>query len=168
MSKGSKQQSELASQIFKYIDRLCVCMYPMPVYHPVVLVPQPMSGVSQQKSATTVTVSLDYWIWIWIWMLFKSRIYFLFFIFFIFFFCLFVFLGPHPQPMEVPRLVAESELQLLAYTTATATWNPSRVCDLHRSSWQRKILNPLNEAIKFFVVAFYFILFCFYQKRHMT
>ena len=95
--------------------------------------------------------------------------YFLFFLFYLFiFFCLFVFLGPHPQPMEVPRLVAESELQLLAYTTATATWNPSRVCDLHRSSWQRKILNPLNEAIKFFVVAFYFILFCFYQKRHMT
>ena len=34
------------------------------------------------------------------------------------FFC---FLGPHLQHMDVPRLMAESELQLPAYTTATAT-----------------------------------------------
>ena len=39
------------------------------------------------------------------------------FLFFVFFICL----GPHPQHMEVLRLGAESELQLLAYTTATAT-----------------------------------------------
>ena len=39
-----------------------------------------------------------------------------------FFFSFFlVFLGPHPQHMEVPRLGVESELQLLARTTATAT-----------------------------------------------
>ena len=38
---------------------------------------------------------------------------------------LFAFLGPHPRPMEVPRLGVESELQLLVYTTATAT--PHRV-----------------------------------------
>ena len=31
---------------------------------------------------------------------------------------LYVFLGPHPQHMEAPRLGVESELQLLAYTTA--------------------------------------------------
>ena len=30
--------------------------------------------------------------------------------------------------------------------TATATWDPSRVCDLHHSSWQRQILNSLSEA----------------------
>ena len=48
--------------------------------------------------------------------------------------------------MEVPRLGVESELQLLAYTTVTAMWDPSRVCDLHHSSQQRQILNPLNEA----------------------
>ena len=36
-----------------------------------------------------------------------------------------VFLGPHPQHMEVPRLGVESELQLPAYTTATATPDPS-------------------------------------------
>ena len=31
-------------------------------------------------------------------------------------------------------------------TTATATPDPSRTCDLHHSSWQRWILNPLSEA----------------------
>ena len=35
-------------------------------------------------------------------------------------FC-FVFLGPHLWHMEVPRLGVELELQLPAYTTATAT-----------------------------------------------
>ena len=39
-------------------------------------------------------------------------------LFFLFF--SFHFLGPHPQHMEVPRLGDESELQLLAYATATA------------------------------------------------
>ena len=46
--------------------------------------------------------------------------------------------------MEVPRLGDESELKLLAYTTAT--WDPSRICDLHHSSWQCWILDPLSEA----------------------
>ena len=41
----------------------------------------------------------------------------------------FFFLGPHPHQMEVPRLGVESELPLLAYTTATATWDRSRICD---------------------------------------
>ena len=58
----------------------------------------------------------------------------------------FFFLGPHLWYMEVPRLGVESELQLLAYTTATATWDPSRICDPHHSSQQRWILNPLSEA----------------------
>ena len=30
--------------------------------------------------------------------------------------------------------------------TATATWDLSLVCDLHHSSWQHPILNPLSEA----------------------
>ena len=38
--------------------------------------------------------------------------------------CTYVFLGLHPWYMEVPRLVVELELQLLAYTTTTATWDP--------------------------------------------
>ena len=40
----------------------------------------------------------------------------------------------------------QSELQPLAYATATVTQDPSQVCDLHHSSWQRWILNPLSEA----------------------
>ena len=48
--------------------------------------------------------------------------------------------------MEVPRLGVELELWLLAYTTATATRDPSHVYDLHHSSGQRQILNPLREA----------------------
>ena len=48
--------------------------------------------------------------------------------------------------MEVPRLGVKSELQLLAYTTATAIQDLSRVCDLHHSSRQCQILNPLREV----------------------
>ena len=47
---------------------------------------------------------------------------------------------------EVPRLGIQTELQLPAYTTATAMPDPSRVCDLHYSSWQCRILNLLSEA----------------------
>ena len=63
---------------------------------------------------------------------------------FVFFF--FAFLGPYPQHMEVPSLGAESELQLLAYTIATAMPYLSHVCELHHSSWQCLILNPLSES----------------------
>ena len=52
----------------------------------------------------------------------------------------------HPQHMEVPWLGVESELQLPAYTTTTATQDLSLICDLHHSSQQRQILNPLSEA----------------------
>ena len=58
----------------------------------------------------------------------------------------FYFLGLHLRHMEVPRPRAESELQQPAYTTTTATPDPSRVCNLHHSSQQRWILNPLLEA----------------------
>ena len=71
---------------------------------------------------------------------------FLFFFFFFFFFFFKIFLELHLQHMEVPRLGVESELQLLAYATATATWDPRHICDLHHSSWQCQILNPLSEA----------------------
>ena len=56
------------------------------------------------------------------------------------------YLGPHLWHMEVLRLGIESELQLPAYTTATATCNLSHVCDLYPTSWQHQILNPLSEA----------------------
>ena len=61
---------------------------------------------------------------------------------FIIYFC---FLGPQVWHMEVPRLRVQLEQQLLAYTTATAMWDPSRICD-HRSSQQFRILHPLDEA----------------------
>ena len=61
-------------------------------------------------------------------------------------FVYFCFLGPHLQHMEVPRLGVELELQLLAYTTATATLDLRCVCDLHCTSWQCRILNPLSET----------------------
>ena len=48
--------------------------------------------------------------------------------------------------MEVPRLGVESELQLLAYATATAMPDQSQVCKLHHSLRQCQILNPLSEA----------------------
>ena len=48
--------------------------------------------------------------------------------------------------MEVSRLKVRSELQLLAYTTATATLEPSHICDLHCRSRQCQILNPLSRA----------------------
>jgi len=71
---------------------------------------------------------------------------FLGFSLFYFIFCLFFFLGSHLQHMEVPRLGVNSELQLPTYTTATSTQDPSRICDLHHSSWQHQIFNPLSEA----------------------
>ena len=64
----------------------------------------------------------------------------------IFFVCLFIFLGLHLWHIEVPRLGVESELQLLDYTTATARQDPSRVWDLHHSSPQHQIPNPISEA----------------------
>ena len=52
--------------------------------------------------------------------------------------------------MEVPRLGFELELEPLAYAAATATAtampDPSRVCDLHHSSRQRRILNLQSKA----------------------
>ena len=64
----------------------------------------------------------------------------------VFFFFFFAFLGLHLWHMEVPRLAVKSELHLPAYTTATAMPDPSRVCDVHQSSRQPRILNPLFEA----------------------
>ena len=51
----------------------------------------------------------------------------------IFFF--FFFLGPHLWHMEVPRLGLESELQLPAYTTATATRDLSHICPGPEPPW---------------------------------
>ena len=57
-----------------------------------------------------------------------------------------LFLGPNSWHMEIPMLRVELELQLLVYTTATVTGDPSGICDLHHSSRQSQILNPFSEA----------------------
>ena len=56
------------------------------------------------------------------------------------------FLPPHLQHMEIPRLGVGLELQLPAYTTATATPDLNHICDLCCSLQQHHILNPLNKA----------------------
>ena len=57
---------------------------------------------------------------------------------------LFCLSGLHQRHMEVSGLGDESELQLPAY--ATARPDLSRICDLHHSSQQHWILNPLRKA----------------------
>ena len=56
-----------------------------------------------------------------------------------FFFCS---LGLHLQHMEVSRLGVQSDLQLPAYATATATSDLSHI----HGSQQRWVLSPLSEA----------------------
>ena len=70
---------------------------------------------------------------------FSNFIYFILF----FVFCPFSAASRH---VEVPRLRVYSELLLLAYARATAMPDPSRVCNLHHSSWQHWILNSLSKA----------------------
>ena len=53
-------------------------------------------------------------------------------------------LGQHVRHMDVTRLGVQLELQVLAYTAATH--DPSHVHDLHHSSGQRRIINPLSRA----------------------
>ena len=48
--------------------------------------------------------------------------------------------------MEIPWLGIYLELELLAYTTATATWYLRLIYDLHHSSRQCQMLNPLSDA----------------------
>ena len=66
--------------------------------------------------------------------------------FFFLFFCLFRAVLAAYGHMEIPRLGVKLELQLPAYTTATAIWDLSHICDLHHSSWQRRIPKPLSKA----------------------
>ena len=71
-----------------------------------------------------------------------------FFFVFCFLFCFFfwLFRATPVQHMELPRPGVESALWLLAYTTATATQDPSQIWNPHYSSQQHQILNPLNKA----------------------
>ena len=100
-------------------------------------------GHLQMQPHVETQASYRPFLWRKLLILIKSYIYIYIFFFFPFFL---VFLGPHPQHMEVPRLGVKSELQLLAYASATATEDPSRVCNPHHSSQQCQILNTLSKA----------------------
>ena len=63
-----------------------------------------------------------------------------------FFFSPFFFFRWLPRHMEIPGLGVELELQLQAYATATATVDPRRICNLHHSSQQRRMNDPLRKA----------------------
>ena len=84
-------------------------------------------------------------------LLYKSResFYIFFFSVLTFFFFFFFFLLFRAAPtacIGFQGLGLKSELQLLAYTTATATWDMSHICSLHHSSRQHRIPNPLSRA----------------------
>ena len=74
-----------------------------------------------------------------------NSVYFNFFFVFVVVVIVFCLLGPHTAYRDSQAGV-KSELQQPAYTTATATLDPSHVCDLHHNSRQHQILNPLGEA----------------------
>ena len=69
-------------------------------------------------------------------------------------FFFFVFLGPQVWHMEVPGLGVESELQLPAYTTATATRHLSLIWDLPKARgnarslthWAKPRINPYSHG----------------------
>ena len=54
-----------------------------------------------------------------------------------------LFVRATPTSYEVPTPGVKSEPQLPAYTTATATWDLSHVCNLHHSSPDPR---PLSKA----------------------
>ena len=66
------------------------------------------------------------------------------------------FVPQSPSPISLFRVApmayggsytgVQSELQLPAYTTATATLDLSHICDLSHSSWQQQVLNTLDEV----------------------
>ena len=65
---------------------------------------------------------------------------------YLFIYLFLIYLGPYPRHMKLPRLGVESELERPAYTTSIATQDPRHICDLHHSSQQCRIPNPLSEA----------------------
>ena len=62
--------------------------------------------------------------------------------------CCFVFCPFRAAPVAYGSSQARGRIGAVApaYTTATATPDPSCVCNLHHSSQQRQILNPLSEG----------------------
>ena len=69
-----------------------------------------------------------------------------FFLFFFSFFLSFFLFRATPLAYGSTRLGVRSELELPAYTTATAMPDRSCVCDLHYSLWQCWLLKALSEV----------------------
>ena len=84
-----------------------------------------LTALGQHCRPSVVTYLLHYSLWFFL---------FVFWVLCFVLFCFFVFLGPHSGNMEVLRVGVQWELQLLAYTMAIATQDPSHVCDLHHIS----------------------------------
>ena len=61
----------------------------------------------------------------------------------LFFFCLFCLFA---FSVAAPMAYEGSQARGLIGAVATATWDLSRVCDVHHSSRQCRILNPLSKA----------------------
>ena len=61
-------------------------------------------------------------------------------------FCFVLFLLFRATPAAHRGSQVRGRIETTAYATATAMWDPRRFCDLHHSSWQRQILNPLSKA----------------------
>ena len=84
--------------------------------------------------------------------LFSSKFVSDFFSFFCLFVCLFVFVFfaiSWAAPVAYRGSQARGPIRAVAaglHTTATATLDPSRIFDLHHSSRQCQILNPLSKA----------------------
>ena len=72
--------------------------------------------------------------------IYKSN--FILFVLFIYF----LLFGAPPAAYGGSQAGVQSELHLPAYITATAPRDPSHICNLHHSSQQRQIFNPLSEA----------------------
>ena len=66
--------------------------------------------------------------------------------FFLFFLIFFLWAAPAACGSSQAKGQIGAELQLPAYTTATAVLDPSHSCNLHHSSPQHQILTPLREA----------------------
>ena len=105
------------------------------------LFPSRASPYSRAEACRTCRVFLHPWKPVLVQVIFQNLVD-SFMVFFGFFF----FIGPHFRHMEVPRPEFKSVLHPSANTASTEMPELSHICDLHHSSWQRQILNPLREA----------------------
>ena len=60
--------------------------------------------------------------------------------------CFVLFFRAAPEAYGGSLAGVKWELWLPAYTTATATWHLSHICDLYHSSWQHRIPDPQREG----------------------